>query len=182
MATQLFLATDKVCRHTSSESRFSEDGERLTFSFLCYDMQLSYYGPLWSPFNLMTAVLLSECVTKYSRTVCAMYVVQNFALVAGGFYATGRSTAIIVYHWKVKSYYCTVYHWKVKSYYCTVYHWKVKSYYCTVYHWKLNSNYCKLLEGQQEADLCNMISVCNNWNGNIFFIFLMEQNANKIIQ
>jgi hypothetical protein len=51
-----------------------------------------------------------------------------------------------------------------------------------VYHWKVNSNYCKPLEGQQEADRCNMYSLCNNWNGNIFFIFfLMEQNANKII-
>jgi hypothetical protein len=56
-----------------------------------------------------------------------MYVVQNFALVAGGFYATGRSKAIIVYHWKVKSYYCTVCHWKV------------------------NSNYCKPLEGTQQC-------------------------------
>jgi hypothetical protein len=113
---------------TFSERRFSEDhGEHLTFSFLCDDIQLSYYGPLWSPFNLLTAALLTECVTKYSRTVCAMYVVQNFALVAGGFYATGRSTAIIVYHWKVKSYYCTV------------------------YHWKANSNYCKPLEGPQQC-------------------------------
>jgi hypothetical protein len=81
---------------TFSERRFSEGGERLTFFFLCDDMQLSYYGPLWSPFNLLTVSLLRKCVTKYSRTVCVMYIVQNFALVAGGFYATGRSTAI--YH------------------------------------------------------------------------------------
>jgi hypothetical protein len=81
---------------TFSERRFSEDGERLTFSFLCDDMQLSYYGPLWSPFNLLMAALLTECATKYSRTVWAMYVVQNFALVAGGFYATGTSTAMFV--------------------------------------------------------------------------------------
>jgi hypothetical protein len=130
---------------TFSESRFSEDGERLTFSFPCDDMQLSYYGPLRSPFNLLTDALLTECVMKYSRTVCAMYAVQNFALVAGGFYATGRSTAIIVYHWKVKSYYCTVYHWKVNSNVCIQLEGQQQCLYTTgrstamfVYNWKVN--------------------------------------------
>jgi hypothetical protein len=42
---------------TFAERRFLEDGEHLTFSFLCDDMQLSYYGPLWSPFNLLMAAL-----------------------------------------------------------------------------------------------------------------------------